>query len=286
MKEKSRAPHAYVPSTLGQVLSLLKREPKALLLAGGTYILTRLNNRFSSLPGPIIYLGNVEELTNIGRTDQFLEIGACVSIRHTLELGKNLLPGILNRALERLATPLIKNRATIGGNICVTDKRMDSYPVLQLLNVMVELRSSNSSRWIPINKLIDERGEVAMNEGELLTRLRIPIEQWDIQEYRKIGSLYESGGNQLSFCALARTQKGVINEFTFAFGAIGPAVLRDRIIEAELSGKKLPLSERERKYILDLLKKAVDKHSGQVNEFQRTRIQQIMRRFLLKLTVD
>ena len=286
MKEKSSAPHAYVPETLGQTLSLLKREPEALLLAGGTYILTRDKGKNTPLPGTIISLGNVEELQRIGRTDQFLEIGACVPISHILTLGKNILPRILNRALEQLATPIIKNRATLGGNICISEQRMDAYPVLQLLNAMIELKNSSSSRWLPINKLIDEKGTILFKEGELLTRMRIPFEQWDIQEYRKIGSVRNRDGTQLSFCALARTQKEVINDFTFAFGSIGPTPLRDRIIEAELSGKKLPLSDREQKYILSLLQKTVEKRPGQITEFQKTRIQQLMKHFLMRLSVE
>jgi CO/xanthine dehydrogenase FAD-binding subunit len=163
---------------------------------------------------------------------------------------------------------------------------MDPFAVLQLLNVTVELRSSEGSRWLPLKKAVDENGTLLIHPGEVLTRIRIPFETWDIQEYVKVGRNSLEDEQHLSFCSLIKTQKEVINEFKFAFSVLGTVPIRDWSIEAELIGKRIPLTEKNYKLIMDLCDKLLENHREQMSGFQRDRARHIMKHFLLGLSSE
>jgi CO/xanthine dehydrogenase FAD-binding subunit len=213
-----------------------------------------------------------------------VEIAAGVPVAHILSTGKYILPSVLLQALANLGTPLVRNIATLGGNICVRERRLDSFPVLQLLNVLLELRRSGGLRWIPISKLVDERGDLQFKPGEVLTRIRIPFDSWDIQEYTKIERNSFVDGKSLSYCCVMRTQRSLIQDFKFAYGYLGSHIIRDRNLEAELTGKNLPISKKERTIILDLLSETLEQYTGQLTEFQKSRALHIMHRFLSRLS--
>lgn len=284
MSDRNTVSNAYTPNNLPQLLSLLNREKNAALFAGGSYILSNQNIKSIRLPQTVVSIGNIDELKRFGRTDRYIEIGSCVSLRQIMETGRHILPHILYKTLNTIATPPVRNLATLGGNICAPDRRLDCFPVLQLLNANVELRRAGNSRWIGFNRFTDENGNLLLKQGEVLTRVRIPFETWDIQEYIKIGKHTVSEQNTLSFCCLGRTQKGVINDLRFVFGLLGVDFIRDRELEAELIGKRLPFSEKERNSILGLFNGTLKRQGGKLTSFQKSRAFHIMKRFLLELT--
>ncbi|RKX79490.1 MAG: molybdopterin dehydrogenase [Spirochaetes bacterium] len=283
MIEKSKSPHTYSPENLGDLLSLYKSMPDALVYGGGTYILKNQKREFLSLPENVIYLKRVEELNRISRTERFLEIGSSISINRVLSIGKHILPAALYNCLLGVGTPGIRNLATLGGNICVRDRRMDTFPLLHLLDARVELRKAGGSRWIQINRLFDSEGKASLQPGEILTRIRIPFDEWNVQVYHKLGSRAREGETTLSFCGLAKTQKGVINDIRIAYGCLGKQILRNREIEAELSGLKVPINIKDTASAMELLKENMDKIGIAISNFQKKRAVSFLRLFLLRL---
>lgn len=234
----------HYPKDLAEALDAVARHPGALIYAGGTDILREEGDRALAFPTVVICIHKLPELRKAGRTEQFLEFGACVTLSELLELGESALPPLLAHALGGIGTPAIRNLATIGGNLACRERFMDTWPALACLDALVELRDLEGATWMNVNRLAGPEGEPAFPVGGLLTRIRVPIERWDVTVLRKVGNRDYPCPETAVFALAARAEKGILSEFRLAFA--GEKALRLRDIEARLIGRSLPLSERER----------------------------------------
>lgn len=244
MREKYSSPHIYAPDSLASLLLLKKRHPSAVLYAGGTYLRGRQDQGEGVNLEEIIFLGGIDELKRINRTDRYLEIGACVSIASIIATGRRVLPAALLECLENIGNPQVRNLATVGGNICAGADRMDLFPVLALMDVRMEVRRPGGAKWLPLNRCLDENGNFTLNPGEVATRFRIPYEDWTVELYSKGAISKNPDKERFVFCGLAKTQKNGINEIRFIFCLGRQLLLRIRDVELELVGKSLPLSAK------------------------------------------
>lgn len=284
MKEKSRSPHAYLPTSLQDLLTLKAQEPTALIYAGGTYIL-RDQRKHINLPGTILSMEKIEELYRIHRTERYLEIGAMVPINTILEMGKYVLPPALGACLRSITPPAVRNLATLVGNLCVPDSRMDSFPLLHIMDARVEVRSAHTANWIPMTRFYNPQGKINLESHELVSRVRIPDEQWNRQVYRKIGSINAPSANSVSLCGLATVQKLVVADIRFAFGMLGPVIIRSRELEAEILGRRLPLGERDKENLEEMITQTCNQYKEIITPFQRSRIRRLFLWFLTSISV-
>ncbi len=286
MADKTVAPLVYMPETIQQLLQIYKKNPTAEIHAGGTYSVIKTSPQ-EPLPGnSIIYIGNIEEMKRISRTDRYVEIGAGCSINQVLGIGSGILPRALVSALQQIGSYTIRNLATIGGGLAVKERRLDAFTVLSLFDVRVEGRKAGSSRWIQPARLFDETNRLAIGGGEVLTRIRVPVETWDVQVYKKIRNRTMDPKENFIFCGLAKLQKGQVQDFRFCFGGIQRGVLREKSIEAEITGKKLPLQKKTLDTILGALEKKLDSYEEEVKTYQRRRAPIILKWFIDLLTED
>ncbi len=256
MARDDSAVAVYRPKTLSTVLQMLRRDPTLPLVAGATY-LTMYRLRSASDSGRVISIHEVEEISRITRSERYLEIGAGVTIKEVLGLGSRIVEAPLVTALQSVGSPAVRTIATVGGNLSAPDRTLTLAPLLQLLEAQVELRRQGNTRWIPIPRLRKQDGSFAVEEGELLTRIRIPLVQWDRTLFWQSGS---PAGDDLTYhavAAVARTEKRVIEELRIVLAFGRWSVVRSREFEAAYVGRRLPLSRKEqaglRKGIEELL---------------------------------
>ena len=280
------APLVYMPETIQQLLQIYKKNPTAEIHAGGTFSVLKMSPRDTAPGNSIIYIGNIEEMKRISRTDRYVEIGAGCTINQILEIGSGILPRALISALQQIGSYTIRNLATIGGSLAIRERRLDAFAVLSLFDVRVEGRKAGSSRWIQPVRLFNESNRITLGEGELLTRLRIPIETWQVQVYKKIRNRTMDPKENFIFCGLAKLQKGQVQDFRFCFGGIQRGILREKSIEAEITGKKLPLQEKTLDIILSALEKKLDSYEEEVRIYKRKRAPIILKWFIDLLTED
>lgn len=286
MADREIAPLVYMPETIQQLLQIYKKNPNAELHAGGTYSVFLKTAGKGATGKSIIYLGNIGEMKRISRTDRYVEIGAGTGINQVLDLGEGVLPHALARALRQVGSYTIRNLATIGGSLCVKERRLDIFTVLSLLDIRIEARKAGSSRWLQLNRLFNEANAFTLHPGELITRIRIPTESWDVQVYKKIRNRTMDPRENFVFCGLARLQKGLVQDFRFCFGGIQREVLREKSIEAEITGKKMPLQQKSMDIILSALEKKLDSYEEPIRLYQRKRSPIILRWFIDLLTED
>ncbi len=276
-------PRIFLPGNLHELLVMYRQNPNALLWAGGTAIGgLRRNEAHYTKAKKIISLSMVNEIARVSRTERYLEIGAGVSYNRILQVGQHVLPSALGQALSMLRPLALRNLATIGGNVAVKGIRLNLFPVLMLLDARVELRSEGRSRWISVQRLFDRSGKMNRESGEVLTRFRIPFEEWDLSYFRQIGSPVRDQRTSLLFCSTGKIVKGMVSDLRFAFGTYSPLIIRNRETEALLTGKKVPFAKKEREEAMELMGKTISESPG-ISAFQKNRAQEIFRWFVLNL---
>jgi CO/xanthine dehydrogenase FAD-binding subunit len=238
------APHnqVFFPSTLQELFSAWARFPDAVPFGGGTGLMRDQDRRLLSLPRNILSLERLAELHHITRTERYLEIGAMVKLNDIINLGK-IVPESLSGTLRGIAGPYFRNLATIGGNICYASRRMDAAAPMVALDARYELRSAAQTRWISAARFSSLPGPPALNPQELLTRIRIPLDQWDYSLCHKFETLHSGENSDGAAVFIVRIQKSILTDIRIVFA--GRIILRDKNSETLLAGKQLPLDRRD-----------------------------------------
>ncbi len=237
------------PTSVAELLLLQRENPSILLYAGGTEILRERGGRFVDLPPVIALLDNIQELKSVSRTEGFVDLGAGLRISELLAIKKGSLPEPFVRSLRGIATPAIRNLATLGGNLATQRRFMDCWPILACLDATVELRDGAGPRWINVNRLADERGKPAFPVGSLLTKVRVPLERWTHATTKKLGNQAWPSEESATFTLIARIEKVVVQSLRIAWA--GTTAFRFPELEGRVIGLGLPLEADEREKIVE-----------------------------------
>jgi CO/xanthine dehydrogenase FAD-binding subunit len=224
------------PPNFSELFSAWNRYPDAVPFAGGTSLIRSQGREPPQLPGNILSLEKIDELGRITRTERYLEIGAMVRLSEIITLGK-IVPDAFSGTLKGIAGPQVRNLATIGGNLCTAG---DAAAPMTALDARYELRSAGGSRWISairFSSLPDSLGA-----QELLTRIRVPLDQWNYTVYRKLSSpdSQDKGGVLI---ILVKNQKDILTKIQIVYA--GETLFRDKNSETFLEGKALPLDRKD-----------------------------------------
>ena len=165
------------PSGLEEAFALLEEHGEdARLMSGGTALVLQMKQRFSQ-PGQVIGLRRIPGLSNIEETaDGGFRIGALCTQRQveTSPLVAGRLP-LVGQAYHHVATPRIRNMATVGGGLAHGDPNQDPPPALIALGASVVLSSANGGqRILPAEELFLDYFETDVRPGEIITGLVIP----------------------------------------------------------------------------------------------------------------
>ena len=163
------------PSSLREALALRdERGDDATVVAGGTFLGILMNQGFLS-PSAMLSLGGVAELRGIEVVDGELRLGATVTHRE-IERDARVREGwpVLAHAFGVVASPRVRNMATIGGVLADADYASDPPAVLQALGARAVLRSARGERSVSIDELILGYYETCIAPDELLVEVRIP----------------------------------------------------------------------------------------------------------------
>jgi CO/xanthine dehydrogenase FAD-binding subunit len=239
----------FFPGSLAELFAAWSRFPDAVPFAGGTELIRHQSDRIMTLPANIISLDKLEELRRITRTERYIEIGAMVPLNGIINLGK-IIPPALTKSLMDIASPQVRNLATLGGNICNPLRREDAAAPMIALDARYELRTAAAARWISAARFSFIPGPPALNPQELLTRVRIPLEQWNYTRYKKFKDRSYDDESEGSVVFIARIQKNLLSDIRVVFA--GETVLRDKNSEAFLTGKQLPLGRKEAAHFIEL----------------------------------
>ena len=163
------------PETLAEALALrAERGPEATVLAGGTFLGILINEGLVE-PSALISLGRVGQLAGTEVVDGELRLGAMTTHR-AVERSPAVRDGwpVLAQAFSLVASPRVRNQATVGGVLADADYASDPPAVLEALGARVVLRSTRGERELPVRELIVGYYETCIAEDELLVEVRVP----------------------------------------------------------------------------------------------------------------
>jgi carbon-monoxide dehydrogenase medium subunit len=165
----------YSPGTLAEALSLLRQHGSdAKLLAGGQSLIPAMRFRLS-MPAVLIDLNGIEGLEYLREDNGHLAIGAMT--RESALEDSSLVQSrfhVLADAARVIADPVVRNRATVGGNIAHADPANDHPAVMLAYNAEVIALGPNGTRAIPIDRFFVDLFQSDLAENEILTEIRIP----------------------------------------------------------------------------------------------------------------
>jgi len=230
------------PCCLTELFLLWERYPEALPMAGGTDLLVRLRSQSGRERCALMSLARVEELHGISKEGTFLAIGATTSLSRIIAdpLIAEHAP-LLAQAGRTLGGPAIRNMATIGGNIATASPAGDSLAPLYLLEAEIEMVSQRGKRRLPITEFIINSGQTALSDGEIITRILLPsMAAFPCHYFEKVGRRRSMAIAVVSFSGLVRLSgQKTIEAAKFAWGSVGPTVVRIPLLEEKLAGSGL-----------------------------------------------
>jgi len=230
---------------------------------------------------------HVKELSRVSRTERFLDIGSMATLEQVLTVGHHILPPVLAKALRAVGPSTITSEATIGGNLCIPDLRLNLASVFSLFNVQAELRGDqsqrNHTRWVPLFRFYDKEGTVLLRETEILTRVRIPFEEGNYQLFQQIGFPYQHPEEAVLFSVFANFSGKSVTEYrvSICFPKIG--IFRSRDMETSVTNQDLPLQQHEIQQASQLLKRALLGYSSRISSIQHARAVRSFERSLILL---
>jgi carbon-monoxide dehydrogenase medium subunit len=176
----------------------------AIALAGGTFLGILMNQGFLA-PKLLLYLGGIAGLDGVDRGDGELRLGAMA--RHRA-VERSPLVGeycsVLARTFALVASPRVRNQATVGGVLADADYASDPPAMLSALEARVVLRSAaRGERVVAVDELITGHYETCIAADELLVEVRVPTSH-DAATYRKFRSRSSEDRPCVAVAALRR----------------------------------------------------------------------------------
>lgn len=164
------------PESIGECCSLLAEHgDRAKLIAGGTDLLIFLKKRLLR-PSHVISMSRIPGLDEIREVQNCIHIGPLATFRaiETSEKMRRTVPVVADGA-HQVGSVAIRNVATLGGNLCNAAPSADGAPPLLALDARVGVAGPVTSRIIPLDQFFRGPGETALERGEVLTGIDIPI---------------------------------------------------------------------------------------------------------------
>ena len=279
----------YRPETIAQAVDTLSVGEHT-LFAGGTDLMVHNKARLGLIPGfkkDVVFVDGITEITQIENSTfgSGIRIGAAATLA---DIEKSaLVPQILKDAIVKIAAPALRNRATLGGNICNASPAADSLPPLYLLDAKVILSSQIAQRQLPLAGFISGPGRTLLQQGEMLSYIVIPKCECEQTFYHKVGTRAANALTKLSIVGLAKVDGRLVTDFRVAFGAVGPTIVRCLDLEKKIIGQSLSAIQSD-----DFIQKIIELYSPLITpiddqrstaEYRHLASLNLLKRFLLSL---
>ncbi len=225
------------PTTLSSLWSMWAQSPQAELVAGGTDLGLRITKRFETIKA-LISIDQIQELRSTKMLDeQWWSIGAAVPLSDVEALAKDKLPA-LERMLRFFGARQIKNRGTLGGNLCTASPIGDMPPVLLALGARLRLASAQGERTVSVDEFFIDYRKTALKKHEILKAVELPLNSSSAQNIThqrayKVSKRQELDISSISACfsiTLSEDQSQII-QARLAYG--GMAATPKRATQAE-----------------------------------------------------
>ncbi|WP_058484969.1 FAD binding domain-containing protein [Defluviitalea phaphyphila] len=248
----------YYPKTINEVLEILSMEEEHMLICGGSDLM--VTKKFAQ---NMIFINQIEELKEIKEDSNKIYIGAGCVYKEMID--NEIIPEVLREAIKHIASPAIRNIASIGGNICNASPAGDTLPVLYAMDAIIVKAFINKDgnlyiTRVPICDFILGVRKIALEKNEMVIAIEIDKESYKnmtYSYYKKVGGRKSSAISKLSFVGLMKIENNIIKDVKMAFGAVGPTALRSREGEKILIGTKISDIEEKKEAVINFYDKLI-----------------------------
>ncbi|MFI9628316.1 FAD binding domain-containing protein [Streptomyces sp. NPDC052042] len=216
------------PADWEEALAAKAAHPAAVPIAGGTDVMVEINFD-RRRPEYLMDLNRVGELSEWEVGEESVRLGACVPYSRIMEHLRAELPG-LALAAHTVASPQIRNRGGVGGNLGTASPAGDAHPALLAAGAEVEAASVRGTRMIPIDAFYTGVKRNALAPDELIRAVHIRKADGP-QQYSKAGT---RNAMVIAVCAFGLALHPVTRTVRTGIGSAAPTPVRAKEAEAFL----------------------------------------------------
>lgn len=224
------------PTSMADCLELLARDPQAKCVAGSTDVGVESNLKHQRW-NHLISLEAIPELREFAETAEAVRLGAGLPLTD-IGLVWQGAPESVGQWLPLFASPTIRNRATLGGNLATASPIGDSAPLLLSLEAVVEVVGKSGRRKVPLKEFFVGYRKTAMQPGELIAAVEVP------KPFPKFTRFYKASKRRMddistvaAGLAMDWDDQGRVTRACFAFGGVAAVPWRAFAAEEEAIGE-------------------------------------------------
>lgn len=162
------------PSSVDEAVRLLASHEGARALAGGQTLVSVMKARAAS-PDVVVDLNRLDDLRAISVTGDTLQLGAMATYTQIVASSEvDVSRPILAEVAAQIADVQVRNRGTIGGNVCSNDPTNHLPPLLVALGASMTIRGADGERTVPAEEFFLGVYMTVVGEGELLLHVSVP----------------------------------------------------------------------------------------------------------------
>ncbi|GGI91883.1 xanthine dehydrogenase small subunit [Pseudarthrobacter scleromae] len=221
--------------TLAEALKIMQESPEARLVAGATDLGVEVNLRHSR-PPLLLAIDRLEELRTLSFDDGRVEIGAALTLSE-VERGLDGRVPLLAQLFPQFASRLIRNAATLGGNLSTGSPIGDSAPALLALDATIVLCSLDGEREVPLSEYYTGYRQSVRKPHELLRAVRIPLPLAESTAFYKISKRRFDDISSVSVAIALQVAGGVVNSVRIGLGGVAATPIRAFATEESLTGQ-------------------------------------------------
>ena len=267
------------PATLAECTAALRADPAAMVIAGCTDLGVESNLKMKRWPH-LVSVEAVPELQEFSESETSVRIGAGLPLS---DIGARWhdAPPVVHEWLDLFASPPIRNRATLGGNLATASPIGDSAPLLLALDASVHIAGADGLRTQPLATFFTGYRRTVLQRGEILATIEIPK---PLPEFVRFYKVAKRRLDDISTCAAAmaidRDRAGRVRRARFAFGGVAASPLLVAEAEQAVTGQPWNEAAVERvQRVLDRVLTPMSDHRGS-KEYRREVSKSLVEKFL------
>lgn len=227
------------PKNKEEALRILKEERvKACIVAGCSNVLPNIRDKNLTLKF-LVDISDIEELRGINKKKDKICIGPLTTIAELINSELILKESkVLIQAAEQFADPLVRNSATIGGNLVTASPAADMAVPLLTLDALIEIESVGQKREVKLKDFFLEPGKTVLQDDEMI--VGIEFEQSDINKNGYFIKLGQRKAMAIAIASIAvnlEVKQNKIIQIRIAMGSVAPTPIKLTITEEFLKDK-------------------------------------------------
>jgi xanthine dehydrogenase small subunit len=225
------------PASIQQCLSIIAADPDARLISGGTDLVVESNLRARRWRH-LVSVEAIAELREFSESAHSVTIGAALPL-NKIAIHWSKAPDVLRHWLRLFASPPLRNRATLGGNLATASPIGDGAPLLLALDATVHIAGRRGRRSIPLASFFTSYRRTALAPDEMIVAIEIPQPMPEFVRFYKVAKRrMDDISTVAAAMAMDWDASGKIARARFAFGGVAGIPLRAMAAEEAVLGQR------------------------------------------------